>query len=134
MRAYFSQRGIEDGGPKAPTIAEMRRCVIGLRTDGRLPDYRLLGNAGSFFQSPTVSEEELMVFTDQIQATLSPKWARELPEMRYETKDGVRMPAAQLLRACGLGDAREGGAALYAKNPTVMVNANGKASAAEVGL
>ena len=51
-RDYFNDKKI-----LKPTIAEMRRAIVEIRTS-KLPDWSKLGTAGSFFKNPYVSAEK----------------------------------------------------------------------------
>ena len=107
----------DDGGL---TPQKVREAVIGIRRS-KLPDPEELGNAGSFFKNPVVSAEEF--------ARISPDGSAPhfvLPD------GGVKVPAAWLIDSCGLKGAVQGGAAVYERQPLVIVNASGHASPEDV--
>jgi UDP-N-acetylmuramate dehydrogenase len=91
----------------APTILER---VVSVRR-AKLPDWRTLGNAGSFFHNPIVRP-------DIAEAIVG------VP--RYPQVDGsVKLSAAWLIDACGLKGHREGQAGVYEKHALILVNHGG---------
>ena len=50
----------------------------------------------------------------------------------FDTPEGVKVPAAWMIERCGLKGARLGGAAVYDKQPLVIVNLSGGAAPEEV--
>ena len=116
---YKGMREALDGLEPA-TPQEVREAVIRIRRQ-KLPDPEELGSAGSFFKNPVVSREDF--------ARISPDGSAP----HYELPDGtVKIPAAWLIERCGFKGASEGGAAVYEKQPLVLVNASGTASPQEV--
>lgn len=90
--------------------AEIHQQVLAVR-GSKLPDWRVLGNAGSFFHNPVVSAET----------------ADRIPGVpRYPQPDGsVKLSAAWLIDSCGLKGAREGHAGIYEKHALIIVNHGG---------
>ena len=108
------------GGREPATPQEVREAVIRIRRQ-KLPDPEELGSAGSFFKNPVVSREDF--------ARISPDGSAP----HYDLPDGtVKVPAAWMIDQCGFKGASEGGAAVYEKQPLVIVNASGTASPQEV--
>ena len=102
------------------TPQEVREAIIRIRRQ-KLPDPEELGSAGSFFKNPVVSREDF--------ARISPDGSAP----HYDLPDGtVKVPAAWMFDQCGFKGATEGGAAVYEKQPLVIVNASGEASPEEV--
>ena len=102
------------------TPQKVREAVIGIRRS-KLPDPEVLGSAGSFFKNPVVSAEEF--------ARISPDGGAP----HYLLPDGsVKVPAAWLIDSCGLKGAVHGGAAVYERQPLVIVNASGGATPEDV--
>ena len=88
----------------------------------KLPDVEALGSAGSFFKNPYVSQEDYEDIAD-----IYP----EVPH--FPLPDGrVKIPAAWLIEKAGLKGYVKGNAAVYAKQPLVIVNHTGKASPREI--
>ncbi len=109
---------LEGREPQSPQ--EVREAVIRIRR-AKLPDPEETGNAGSFFKNPVISSEEF--------ARISPDGS--VPH--YELPDGrVKVPAAWLIDSCGFKGVGEGGAAVYEKQPLVIVNRSGNASPEDI--
>ena len=88
--------------------------VCEIRT-AKLPDPKVIGNAGSFFKNPTVSPEQC---ADIIQ--------REPKIVHYRLDDGtVKLAAGWLIDACGWKGKSIGNAAVYDRQALVLVNRGG---------
>jgi len=91
-------------------ICEIRRA--------KLPDPKVIGNAGSFFKNPTVSPEQC---EDIIQ--------RDPKIVHYQLADGsVKLAAGWLIDACGWKGKSIGNAGVYEKQALVLVNRGGAAN------
>ena len=102
------------------TPQAVRDAIVRIRRQ-KLPDPEELGSAGSFFKNPVVSRGDF--------ARISPDGSAP----HYDLPDGsVKVPAAWMIDQCGFKGAVEGGAAVYEKQPLVIVNASGAASPQEV--
>ena len=115
-------KGVRDAldGQDPATPQQVRDAIIRIRRQ-KLPDPEELGSAGSFFKNPVVSREDF--------ARISPDGSAP----HFDLPDGtVKVPAAWMIDQCGLKGACEGGAAVYEKQPLVLVNASGQASPQEV--
>ena len=111
----LSYPGLDSLPAGADASAVMER-VLALRRS-KLPDWRVLGNVGSFFHNPVVRPE----VADGIAGV-----------PRYPQPDGtVKLSAAWLIDACGLKGSREGQAGVYKDHALIIVN-HGGASYAEV--
>ncbi len=85
----------------------------------KLPDPTQLGNAGSFFKNPLLTQQQ---FTQLKQRFPS------IPYFKEQTK--YKIPAAWLIEKAGLKGIRKNGVGTYPKQPLVIVNYhahNGKA-------
>lgn len=107
------------GGNIPTSPQEVRDAIIRIRR-GKLPDPAEKGSAGSFFKNPVVSKEKF----NELQ----------IPEMpHFSLDDGsVKIPAAWLIEQCGLKGKKLGGAAVYEKQPLVIVNDSGSASPEDI--
>lgn len=89
----------------------------------KLPDPKVIGNAGSFFKNPTVSAEQC---EDIIQ--------REPKIVHYRLADGsVKLAAGWLIDACGWKGKTVGNAGVYDKQALVLVNKGGASNPATGG-
>lgn len=84
-------------------------CTMRRKT---LPDYRKIGNAGSFFKNPLVSEEKYRLLISNH------------PDMPYYPQaDGqVKLAAAWLIDQCKLRGHRIGGAAVHRYQALILIN------------
>ena len=96
-----------------PTAQEIRDAVIAIR-QSKLPEPAELGSAGSFFKNPVVSVE---VFR-QIAASHA-----DVPHYVISENE-IKIPAAWLIDQCGWKGKTHGGAAVYEKQPLILVNRN----------
>lgn len=94
-----------------PTAQEIRDAVIAIR-DTKLPRPEQLGSAGSFFKNPVVPAE--------VYQQLAANYA-DVPHYAVDEKQ-VKIPAAWLIEQCGWKGKRHGGAAVYEKQPLLLVN------------
>ena len=91
----------------------LRKAVIELR-QGKLPDPRQFGNAGSFFMNPVISQEDFARLHEQYPAV-----------PHYDVADGVKVPAGWLIEQCGWKGRSLGNAAVYDKQALVLINRGG---------
>lgn len=113
LQQLRSQEGI-------PTAQQVRDAVIAIR-QSKLPEPDELGSAGSFFKNPVVPVE---VFR-QIAASYT-----DVPHYVI-SEDEIKIPAAWLIDQCGWKGKRHGGAAVYEKQPLILVNKD-HATAADI--
>lgn len=118
-------KGIADelGNHPARTPQEVRDAIIAIRRR-KLPDPEETGSAGSFFKNPVVAKETL----EAIQASME---GAEVPHFSLPSGK-VKIPAAWLIDQCGFKGCSVGGAAVYEKQPLVIVNQSGDASPEDV--
>ncbi|MDE0093403.1 MAG: UDP-N-acetylmuramate dehydrogenase [Gammaproteobacteria bacterium] len=91
------------------TARRIAAAVIQIRRN-KLPDWRRLGNVGSFFKNPVVKEAEYRQLN------------REVGIIGYPFLDKVRIPAARLIEVCGWKGRCIDGVEVWAKQPLVLVN------------
>lgn len=98
----------------ALTLPTVRKVIIGIR-ESKLPDPKVMGNAGSFFMNPIVPKEKLLALQ------------QEYPQMPYyELSDGrVKIPAGWMIDQCGWKGKSLGPAAVHDKQALVLVNRGG---------
>lgn len=116
------RRQVEADGllPGSVDAQYLRHAVIKMR-EAKLPDPRVTGSAGSFFINPVVPAEK----AEALQHIC--------PDMpAYAVEYGVKLSAAWLIDRCGLKGFSIGGAAVYERQPLVLVNRDGTATGADV--
>ena len=107
-------RKMKETGISAPSAQQIYEWVCAVR-GAKLPDWRVIGNAGSFFKNPTVTPDQC---SDII--------AREPNIVHYPMADGtVKLAAGWLIDACGWKGKSVGNAGVYEKQALVLVNRGG---------
>ena len=108
--------------------ALIRKVIIGIRKE-KLPEPSVMGSAGSFFKNPVISAEHFA----SIEAAAKSEDGPDYKVPHYDLPDGtVKVPAAWLIEQCGWKGRRSGGAAVYDKQPLVIVNYTGEAYPEEI--
>lgn len=99
------------------TLASLRKIIVRIR-EAKLPDPKVLGNAGSFFMNPIIP---LQQFNELI---------RKYPDMpHYPAGEGlVKVPAGWMIDQCGWKGKRIGRAAVHDKQALVLINTGGATS------
>ena len=93
------------------SIKTISDAVINIRTS-KLPNPAIIGNAGSFFKNPEISQNELYKLK-QVE--------RNIPS--YATSDNkYKIPAGWLIEQCGWKGYRKGDAGCYERQALVLVN------------
>ena len=110
---------LEAMGVTELSIGAISQAVINIRSS-KLPDWREIGNAGSFFKNPQVSLDKY--------AELKTAYP-SLPA--YPQESGMKLAAGWLIEQCGWKGYREGDAGCYPKQALVLVN-YGKATGGEI--
>ena len=109
IRSELERQGIQQ-----PTAQQVRQTIIDIR-NAKLPDPRVLGNAGSFFMNPVVARSKY----EQLSA--------EYPQMPHYDVDAdrVKIPAGWRIEQCGWKGKSLGRAAVHDKQALVLVNLGG---------
>jgi UDP-N-acetylmuramate dehydrogenase len=114
------ERKMQETGIVQPDAHTVFEWVCAIRR-AKLPDPAVIGNVGSFFKNPVVSQEQCR---DII--------GRDPEVVHYPMADGsVKLAAGWLIDACGWKGKSIGRAGVYEKQALVLVNRGG-ASGAEV--
>lgn len=105
------------------TLATVRQAVIAIR-ESKLPDPKVLGNAGSFFMNPVVPRKVMLAIQT------------DYPDMPYYEVDDdqVKIPAGWMIEQCGWKGRSLGRAAVHDKQALVLVNLGGATGEEVVAL
>ena len=115
-------------GDGALTPALIRRVIIKIRKE-KLPEPSVMGSAGSFFKNPVISAEHFA----RIEAAAKAEHGPDYKVPHYDLPDStVKIPAAWMIEQCGWKGKRSGNAAVYDKQPLVIVNYTGEAYPEEI--
>lgn len=110
------------------TPMSVRNAVRTIRAE-KLPDPADVGSAGSFFKNPVVDRSEF----DRIVALSAAEFGSEVKVPHYTLADGKeKIPAAWLIERAGWKGRSLGNAAVWSRQPLILVNATGKATPAEI--
>ena len=101
-----------------PTVVDVSRAVVRLRRR-KLPDPATLPNAGSFFKNPVLAPDRFARLRERCPAIAG----TPAPGGHY------KVPAAQLIEACGLRGRRFGRAGVAERHALVLVNYGGATGA-----
>lgn len=112
---------LQQAGISEPTPEQLFDTVCQVRLS-KLPDPATLGNAGSFFKNPVVSEQKYRSLQADFPA---------MPAFPTDEPGLVKIPAAWLLDSLGWKGQTRGGAAVYDRHALVLVNKD-RASAEDI--
>ena len=129
----------------------VRKVIIKIRKE-KLPEPSVVGSAGSFFKNPVISREHFERIEAAAKAEFGPDY--KVPHYIIETEPSpchpepsachpersegsspeplVKVPAAWMIEQCGWKGRRGGGAAVWEKQPLVIVNYTGEAYPEEI--
>lgn len=96
-----------------PTIRDISNAVIAIRSS-KLPDPKEIGNAGSFFKNPVVSEDVVAKIEEQYD---------EFP--KYPAENGIKLAAGWLIEQSGWKGKTFGTFGVHKKQALVLVNYGG---------
>ena len=105
------QKIVEERAIQHPTIKEISEAVIQIR-ESKLPNPKILGNAGSFFKNPEIEKD------------IAEKILKKFPTMPHYPMDNgmVKIAAGWLIEQCGWKGKQIGQTGNHAKQALVIVN------------
>lgn len=104
---------LEKMGVKKANIKHISDAVIHIR-QSKLPDPKIIGNAGSFFKNPTLT-----------QSTFE-KLKKQFPSIPgFPNEEGIKVPAAWLIEQAGWKGKTFGKIGVHVNQPLVLVNYGG---------
>ncbi len=118
IRQELERKGITE-----PTAQQVRDIIIDIR-NAKLPDPKVMGNAGSFFMNPIVPKDKYETL------------AAQYPTMPHYEVDGSheKIPAGWMIEQCGWKGKSLGRAGVHDKQALVLVNRGGATGAEIVAL
>lgn len=93
-----------------PTIQDVANAVIRIR-ESKLPDPSQIGNSGSFFKNPVISNEDFQIVIKNHPTIVN-----------YPADNGVKIAAGWLIEQAGWKGKRFGDAGVHEKQALVLVN------------
>ena len=105
---------LEKSGISYPTAQELRDTIIRIR-EAKLPDPKVLGNAGSFFMNPIVARSKYNELAAQYE---------NMPHYDIDAEN-VKIPAGWMIDQCGWKGKSLGRAGVHDKQALVLVNRGG---------
>ncbi|WP_313099604.1 UDP-N-acetylmuramate dehydrogenase [Epilithonimonas sp.] len=114
------QSELEKMGITNPTIQDVSKAVISIRKS-KLPDPKVIGNAGSFFKNPTIPVSQFGALKQQFE---------NIPG--YPNGDFVKVPAGWLIEQAGWKGKQIGNVASNQLQALVIINATGNATGKEI--
>ena len=109
IRAELEKKGIQE-----PSAQQLRDIIIEIR-NAKLPDPKVMGNAGSFFMNPIVSREKYESLAAQYE---------NMPHYPVDEAH-EKIPAGWMIDQCGWKGKRMGRAGVHDKQALVLVNCGG---------
>ena len=104
------EQELEKMGVKELSIRSIADAVINIRRS-KLPDPKQIGNAGSFFKNPTISEEQFEILKQQYVEIVG-----------YKVESGIKIAAGWLIENTGWKGFRRGEVGVHPKQALVLVN------------
>ncbi len=93
----------------------------------KLPDWRVIGTAGSFFKNPVVSEQIFLSLQKRFEEIVGHLVPFSSENMQNEPIYGYKLSAARLIEQAGMKGFTYGKAGVYEQHALVLVNRGGAA-------
>ncbi|MBD3328618.1 UDP-N-acetylmuramate dehydrogenase [Candidatus Peregrinibacteria bacterium] len=103
-----------------PTVKDVSDAIINIRSS-KLPDWRKIGNAGSFFKNPVINKKYFLKIKQKYPDVPS----FEIPENQ------IKIPAGWLIEKCGFRGKTKGNTGTYEKQALIIIN-KGNATGLEI--
>jgi UDP-N-acetylmuramate dehydrogenase len=123
IREELEKMGIQD-----LSIRAISQAVINIRSS-KLPDPKVIGNAGSFFKNPTVSNERFESLRAKFPGIVG--YPNPGDQTGAASDNSTKLAAGWLIEQCGWKGFRRGDAGCHARQALVLVN-YGNASGEEI--
>lgn len=111
---------LENLGITNPTIKDVSKAVINIR-QSKLPDPKVIGNAGSFFKNPTIPLSQFESLKQKFE---------NIPG--FPNGDSVKVPAGWLIEQAGWKGKQIGNVASNQLQALVIINSTGSATGKEI--
>lgn len=115
IREKLAEMGVEE-----VTIQDVSEAVVRIR-QSKLPNPKILGNAGSFFKNPVISTDFYKKLKDD-----------HIGIPGYEDGEMTKIPAGWLIEQCGWKGRQIGNVATHDKQSLVIVNKTNEATGQEI--
>ncbi|HTI92461.1 MAG TPA: UDP-N-acetylmuramate dehydrogenase [Puia sp.] len=119
---------LEKMGVSQLSIRAISQAVINIRSS-KLPDPKVIGNAGSFFKNPTVPNAQFEVLRTAFPGIIG--YPNPPDQAGVVSGSSTKLAAGWLIEQCGWKGYRRGDAGCHARQALVLVN-YGKASGEEI--
>jgi UDP-N-acetylmuramate dehydrogenase len=108
------------------SVKSISDAVINIRTS-KLPDPKMIGNAGSFFKNPVINKEAFDEFVNIQEQHLDLKETRDKESKIhfpfFQINDDLfKIPAGWLIEQCGYKGFRKGDVGCYERQALVLIN------------
>ena len=117
------RHSLEEQGISKPTAQQLRQTIINIR-EAKLPDPKVMGNAGSFFMNPVVGRD--------VYERLAARY-EGMPHYVVDAEH-IKIPAGWMIEQCGWKGASLGRVGVHDRQALVLVNRGGATGGEVVAL
>ncbi|HEY4287308.1 MAG TPA: UDP-N-acetylmuramate dehydrogenase [Puia sp.] len=119
---------LEKTGVSQLSIQAISQAVINIRSS-KLPDPKVIGNAGSFFKNPTVPNKQFELLQEKFPGIVG--YPNPISPTGSASINSTKLAAGWLIEQCGWKGFRRGDAGCHGRQALVLVN-YGNASGEEI--